>query len=208
MMPPYLSTSCSACTLPSSCQAVGLSCTLRYIPSKCPPVSSTAFISCTASASCSSSEIWRPIPRLLAAVSPSEVELPGKIEWVMSSTCWSCLGVFSLTSFCGPEAHVLCSCKNSARHVVIFILFFGVRSPWRITASTARSSCRSQRSGGREYFFLVVLGAASCTTPGAAWKVCDTSGLDGIDDGICGVHEFLRPVTPSMCLRSTIAASS
>ena len=59
---------------------------------------------------------------------------------MFSSSCSLC-GVLSFACFRGrPDVHRLSKSSKGACLTFIFIFCFGVRSPCRITASTARSS--------------------------------------------------------------------
>mmetsp|Transcript_15098 Transcript_15098/g.49514 ORF Transcript_15098/g.49514 Transcript_15098/m.49514 type:complete len:232 (+) Transcript_15098:108-803(+) len=63
-----------------------------------------------------------------------------------SSTSCNCCGVLSFACFPGPLLYLASSARNSGSRTGIFIFCLGVRSPWRITATTHRSSSYSSSS--------------------------------------------------------------
>mmetsp|Transcript_11265 Transcript_11265/g.33355 ORF Transcript_11265/g.33355 Transcript_11265/m.33355 type:complete len:248 (+) Transcript_11265:503-1246(+) len=163
---------------------------------------------------------------LLVHERPPLVWLRSRLPWgehgspsmvrVTSRTSCSCCGAFSFASFFAELAQRSCSRMNSRRRVVIFILFFGVRSPWRMTASTASNSSCSQRSLGRDgrpkmvSFSLAASSkssalASSSTTPPLGTLRCSPRP-PGRQLGTLRIM-LVRPVTFRMWARSTEAQS-
>mmetsp|Transcript_13128 Transcript_13128/g.49075 ORF Transcript_13128/g.49075 Transcript_13128/m.49075 type:complete len:297 (+) Transcript_13128:4508-5398(+) len=178
------------CVLASSIvsHASGLSCALRLIPEKCPPscrMETTCF-HCSSSSSHSSLVCSFAVPppavdsSLSAVVPAPSVKLPAttaspppfsnrfpsrneracKTRQMFNSS-WSRCGVFSLACFRGRrEVHLARSARRGACVTRIFIFCFGVRSPCRITANTARSSSDCFRFG-----FAPGVRGAVCASP-------------------------------------------
>mmetsp|Transcript_9501 Transcript_9501/g.25843 ORF Transcript_9501/g.25843 Transcript_9501/m.25843 type:complete len:203 (-) Transcript_9501:1192-1800(-) len=112
----------------------GLSWTFLLMPANCPPCSRTVLM-------------IRNFSLVSFSVSSSVSPISCSNVLVTSRSSCRALGLFSFACF--PLESIYFSSRSSRGFCVItnFIFCFGVRSPWRTTASTHRSSSPGRRPG-------------------------------------------------------------
>mmetsp|Transcript_7887 Transcript_7887/g.24198 ORF Transcript_7887/g.24198 Transcript_7887/m.24198 type:complete len:268 (+) Transcript_7887:1072-1875(+) len=173
--------------------ASGLIWTLRLMPEKWPPCSSTKHRCCSLRMGMSP-----PSPVSESESSPDMGAcFSAMSSCTTSSSSCSCSGVLSLASPRLPPCR-LSSRSSLGCRVVAFIFCLGVRSPWRITASTQRSSCR-----------VLLIAAAGSSSPPSAPSTDDLCSAAAAT--ICGYGRCVRQcgaTAASIIARRMPAASS
>mmetsp|Transcript_25598 Transcript_25598/g.75673 ORF Transcript_25598/g.75673 Transcript_25598/m.75673 type:complete len:298 (+) Transcript_25598:3144-4037(+) len=146
--------------LPCGCSAVGcmrhrsgFSCALRLTPAKTPPPCCNTVLMMR---NFSRVSICPPPPPLMPPASlalspPPSSSSSSRVSrrMVVSYSSCSCKGVFSLACFPLASLCLLKSASSAGSVTFIFIFCLGVRSPWRMIASTQRSSSVALRSSVR-----------------------------------------------------------